>query len=918
VSSLLEPPGRDAPDLRLALPAAAAWLVAWQGRLLPPRALGGLALALAVASVVVLLRSRQARAAVVAATLVAAAASGLATAVRVHLRTEGPLVAAAARSASVAVEGVLLDDPRQVPSKGQALAVRELVIARLRVERLDHAGRSFALRQPVLVLANDRGWLGLLPSQRVRVEGRLEPAERGDDVAALLSARGPPEVRTGPSRVHRAAGVLRQGLRDAVAPLPAEERGLLPGLVDGDTSRLDLALKQDFQATGLSHLTAVSGTNVAIVLGAVLAVCGWLRIGLRWRAPLATLALLGFVVLARPSPSVLRAGAMGLVAILALATGSRRQAAPALCAAVIGLLLLSPELAAQPGFALSTFATAALILVAPVWRDRLARRMPRWLAEAIAVPAAAQLACTPVVVAISGSLGLLAVPANLLVVPAVAPATVLGVLAALIAPVWLPAAQAVAWLGYVPVHWLVVVARTGARQPGAGTSLPQGWVGVGLVAVLVGAGWVVLRSPHLRKGAAAVTAGVLTAAVVVIAFRPPWPPQGWLMVSCDVGQGDAFVVRLGEGSALVVDAGPDPERVDKCLTRLGIRRVPLLVLTHLHADHIEGVPGVLRGRRVGLVQIGPLDEPAGGRSRLDGWLEPRRIPVVRAVIGEVRQSGEVRWEVLDATARRGTSSDPNNSSIVLRLVTKNVSVLHPGDLEPEGQRALLDRGVDLTAQVLNVPHHGSRHQELRFLDAVSAQIALTPVGEGNSYGHPDLGTLKRLADGGARVYRTDLDGDVAVALRSGRVVSVGRGGDGRVSGTATLRRSAALAGGWLGESPVGSCDERNALCAMQNGSGATRGSLDRFPRRGKQRGRQGPRPHVGQDPSPGLGPGGCGGRGHRTAGRSGHRHPRWSRGRRRRVHRLRARHERPPRASRGDVEVRPPAGCRSGSGVHGV
>ncbi|MCW2542709.1 MAG: competence protein ComEC, partial [Frankiales bacterium] len=449
---------------------------------------------------------------------------------------------------------------------------------------------------------------------------------------------------------------------------------------------------------------------------------------------------------------------------------------PALCAAVLVLILLAPELAAQPGFALSTLATAGLLLIAPVWRERLGRVLPGWLAEALAVPAAAQLACTPVVVAISGQIGLYAVPANLLAVPAVAPATLLGVFAALLAPLSLPLAKAAAWGAWLPTHWLVLIAHTGSRQPGAGLALQKGYAGAAIALSTIALLAVVLRSPLLRKATAAGTVGVLLSLVVLTLVRPAWPVPGWVMASCDVGQGDGFVVRLGPGEALVIDTGPDPKPIDACLSRLGITRIPLLILTHLHADHIEGVPGLLRGRQVGQVEIGPLDEPAVEKQRLMGWLG--RIPVVRAQIGEVRSMDGVTWQVLDATARHGTDSDPNNSSIVIRLVTHGVSVLFCGDLENDAQRELLDRGVDLHADVFKICHHGSRKQDPDFLDAVHAKIALTPVGANNPYGHPSLDTLHRLEQDGARVYRSDLDGDVVLSKRHGQLVARASHGDG--------------------------------------------------------------------------------------------------------------------------------------------
>jgi ComEC/Rec2-related protein len=476
----------DPPDLRLVLPALAAWLVAWQGHRVPVAALlvtAGLLVALAA---VLLLRHRRGTAVVVAAVCGCAAAAGLVTGLHTGSRTSGVLAELAHDESSVAVEAVLTADPRVAVPKGPATG-RDLVVVRLRVEQLEARGRVHTLRAPVVLLSTDRQWLGLLPSQRVRAEGRLRAAEPGDDVAAVVSARGEPRVLSPPSRVQEAAGVLRAGLRRAAAPLPDAEAGLLPGLVVGDTSRLSPEIRADFQAVGLTHLTAVSGTNCSIVVGAVLLLALRLRLGLRLAPVLAGLALLGFVVLARPDPSVLRASVMGTIGLLGLATGTRRAAMPALSAAVLVLLLLDPDLAGTAGFALSVLATAGLLVLAPPWTEALSQRMPRWLAAAIAVPAAAQVACGPVVVALSDSLGLLTVPANLLAVPAVAPATVLGVLAALVAPVCLPVAQALTWLAWPPTAWLVLVGRVGAGLPGRTVPWPDGATGALLLAGLTAA-----------------------------------------------------------------------------------------------------------------------------------------------------------------------------------------------------------------------------------------------------------------------------------------------------------------------------------------------------------------------------------------------------------------------------------------------
>ena len=730
---------------------------------------------------------RPAAATVVVGVLLCSAAAGLSAGSRVQARTTGAVHDAAAVGSAATVQAVVLDDPRVVvPKPGSgALVVRDTVVARVRVERLMTAGRVVRVRSPVLVLSADRHWLGLLPSQHVRVEGLLRPAERSGDVAALLTARGSVRLIGRPHRWQRLAGSLRDGLRRAVAPLPPAERGLLPGLVIGDVSRLPPDLQGDFRTVGLTHLVAVSGTNVAIVLSVVLALCVRAGVPLRLRPALALLALLGFVVLVRPSPSVLRAAVMGGVALLALTTGRARSTMPALSAAVIVLVLASPDLAMAAGFALSVLATAGIVVLAPGWRDRWSRSLPMAVAEALAIPAAAQVACGPVVVALSGQLGLLSVPANLLAVPAVAPATILGLAAALVAPVSGQAATAVAWLAWLPTSWLVHIARIGAGLPGAALPWRGGWAGAALLVVATALGAVVLRSPRLRRTCAAGCAGVLVTVTCLWLMAPGWPPSGWVLVACDVGQGDALVLNAGPHTGVVIDTGPDPRAVDRCLRRLHVRRVPLVVLTHLHADHVEGLPGVLQGRSVAQIEVGPLDEPVVEHTRVVRWASAAKVPIVRAVVGEVRTAGAARWQVLAPDhAHHGTNSDPNNSSLVLRLTAAGGrTVLLTGDVEKEAQQALLDLGAPLRAAVLKVPHHGSDHQLPEFLAAVRPQITMTSVGVGNPFGHPSPATIGRLVDAGARSYRTDRDGDIAVVDRHGLLSSEASHGGGTVAST---------------------------------------------------------------------------------------------------------------------------------------
>jgi competence protein ComEC len=769
---------REPPDLRLVLPALGAWAGAAVGVGISARTAVSVAALLAAAAAVSAVRRSSPHGRAAVATLVCLAGGCGAAAARTYARESGPLPELAAMRARVTAEIVLTADP--LPLAGRVVGARRVdgtVYVRARVEHVRTGGRAWRLRHPVLVFGSGEGWRDRLPGDRLAVHGTLAPAT-SRDVAAVLSVRAPPDVvrRTGP--VGRLAGRLRSGLHEASAGLPAKTAGLLPGLVDGDTSRLDPRLRTDFERTGMTHLVAVSGSNCAVVLAAALLLARRLRLGPRAAAVLAGLLLLSFVVLARPSPSVLRAAGMGGIGLVATVTGRERHALPALAGTVLGLVLFDPGLARSAGFALSTCATAGLLVLAPAWRSALARRMPGWLADVVAIPLAAQAACTPLVAALSGEVSLVAVPANVVAMPAVGLATVGGVVAALSAPVALPVARIAAWLAGVPAGWLVWVAENCADVPFGALPWLRGAAGMlSAVGALTGLA-VILRRPGARRLTAAAAATVVVVTGVGFVVAPGWPPPGWQLVACDVGQGDALVVR-DRDSVIVVDTGPDPEAVDGCLRDLGVRRIDAVVLTHLHADHVEGLPGVLRGRAVGVVQVGPLDEPADEAQRVARWLRAARLRAERATLGEARTAGRVRYTVLGpAEAFHGTGSDPNNSSLVLNVTLPGLSVLLTGDVEEPAQRAVLARAPDLRVDVLKVPHHGSRKQVAAFSAATGAVAAITSVGRANPYGQPAAETMRQVAADGMRGYRTDRDGDIAVTRRGAALEVVGRHGRG--------------------------------------------------------------------------------------------------------------------------------------------
>jgi len=368
-------------------------------------------------------------------------------------------------------------------------------------------------------------------------------------------------------------------------------------------------------------------------------------------------------------------------------------------------------LATDPGFGLSVLATAALVLVVPGWVARLRRYgVPPGVAEALAVPAAACLVTAPLVAGLSGGVSLVAVAANLLAAPAVAPATVLGVTAAVLSPVSPTAAQGCAWLAGPVVGWLVTVAGRAAAVPGGVVPWPEGLAGAGLLAVVVLALVALARSQRVRPLLLAAVVGLLLVFVPTRLVRFGWPPAGWAVVACDVGQGDALVLATGRpGQAVLVDTGPGDGPVDECLRRLGITALAIVLISHLHADHVGGLAGALRGRSVGAVAVGPVHEPRWALERV-----ARQATAAGARMVAVQPGARLVWPAL-AVDVLGPQHPPehvdpddgtqvNDGSTVLRATTPAGSVLLTGDVEVAAQAQLLAAGVPLRADVLKMPH----------------------------------------------------------------------------------------------------------------------------------------------------------------------------------------------------------------------
>ncbi|MGV9710386.1 ComEC/Rec2 family competence protein [Gordonia sp. NPDC003424] len=486
-------------DYRLAAPAAAVWAVTVAG-VLVPAATAGTAVVSAVTAIVVLgLLRRGVVAWSAAGIVVVVAAMAAITALGLYLRLEArarhPLSHIDQKARVVLV---VRDDPVLMEPAASGRV-------RVRVEVTAVAGQASPPAAAMLA-GPGAGWSNLLPGQRVSALVRVRPPRAGELLVARLTAAGAPRLLGRPPPQQRLAGAVRDRLREVAArALGPEGAGLLPGLVLGDVSALDREVRDDFRAAGLSHLTAVSGANFTLVVGAVVMAVRMAGASPRITAIVGVLTLVAFVVLVRPSPSVLRAAMMGMIALLALVTSRRSVAMPALGAATIVGLLWWPDLAVAPGFALSVLATAGLVLWSAGLRDWLrGKRIPRGLAELVAMALAAQMVTAPVIAMLSGRFSVVALAANILVVPVVGVVGIVGTAAAVIASIGGPdgLGASVAVLGLralgPEMWWMLQCARIFGGASWASVPVPDGPLGVAVVGACT-LGVVVLVWQHGRR-----------------------------------------------------------------------------------------------------------------------------------------------------------------------------------------------------------------------------------------------------------------------------------------------------------------------------------------------------------------------------------------------------------------------------------
>lgn len=762
------------PDLRLLPAAVTAWIAAAIAVTDPQ-----LATALGLGS------------AVLAAVAIGAAAR------RPQWRAAGAMLvlalsAAALVSTSAAVRGAerLPDAVQEAATVGKPAQIMATVTALPRA-----SGASVRLRAQLVTLndeAVDAPVLLFVPTgdgepppigALISLRGNLQLADPGDRVVALVFAREPAAVVARPHPLLEAGDLLRGQFLAAAQPLPGPGNMLVPGLAVGDERLVNDALDDDMRVASLSHLTAVSGSNIALIVAGMLALgrlAAWPR---TVRIGVAALALALFVLLVTPQGSVIRAAAMGLIVLAVDAASRPVSGVPVLALAIIVLLAADPWLARDYGFALSSAATAGLLLGTRPAQRLLERWLPPSIALLIAVPLVAQLACQPILLLLDPQVQTYGVLANLLAAPAAPLATVAGLLGCLIGVIVPPLGTVLMWVAWLPAQWIGLVAQAVARFPLATVPWLPGAAGALLFVLLLAAVVIVVRKPSGGKRARVLRQLVafgLSAAVVIAAASVAFGvavlrrdlPQNWRVAVCDVGQGDAVLLQA-EGRYILIDTGEEVAALASCLERFAVTEIDLLIVSHFDRDHI----GALRELTVPVREAWVPDTEQARIEPDTKLLHSRGVTVRFAAAGDQQRRGEFDLQVL-SPKRHGDlpsrTKDNDGSLVVLARPNESCrqvcySVLLLGDAGEARQRAIAKQWPSLRADLLKVSHHGSADQSAALTSQVRARLALISVGADNSYGHPTSEALAALGAAGTPWLRTDQRGSFAVYEQHGQL-----------------------------------------------------------------------------------------------------------------------------------------------------
>ncbi|MDR3127803.1 MAG: ComEC/Rec2 family competence protein [Bifidobacteriaceae bacterium] len=681
-----------------------------------------------------------------------------------------------------------------------------------------------------------KNWCDLKYHDSIEFTAKLSPIDfktKSDNPANRLAAKAQINKFTilqYASGLDYITNVIRAAFIDMTDKLNPVGRALVPAIALGYTNNFDDNLSDNFKISGLTHLVAISGSHFVIIISLIGVILLAFNIKKTIAAGIEIICILAFMSLVHPQPSVIRAAFMGIIGLVGLILQRKSLALTALSATIITLLIIDPYLATSYGFAMSCSAALGIILLTPKLTILLSRFIGKTIASIVSVTLAAQFFCGPIIILIYPFFTPYTLMANFLATPFVAPATILGVLSALISPLIPQMAYILAFSSTIFAYPLYIISKLISFLPLAKLAWVNGLIGCLLMILLniilywtiSGKIWnntykkikkvlpafiesklsllytditqkikhykvVFLQKPILILTLIALLfiPLVITGSIILPKYFITTIDPNWKIAACNIGQGDASVIKTSQNSAIVIDVGSDNNKINNCLSDLNIQTIDLLILSHWHDDHVGGLLGAINNRQTKQAIVSNLETPTGESKLGYNKLQSENIPTSQAKEGESgyyidnNTNHKIQWYIFQTlksnktksnintnsqTSTKSTNNEDsfsNDSSVGVIIYSNNLKAIFLGDMEKQAQAEALKRLKQLNMgefDILKVAHHGSKTQNNDLAKLINPKIAIFEVGRDNSYGHPNDKTINLFTNLGSQIIRTDIDG----------------------------------------------------------------------------------------------------------------------------------------------------------------